>query len=139
MHRIRTRCDSRTSESNMFGLVVMAEIHRRGSRDRYAHRTEREVGSNLREEAVRRMTPPAKRVEARDPRTLKPGDRVLLRCEKTRHPTCNTIEAEFVGANGSLLWVFRVGAGFALGLFAADDGTLRDDENRIVEVLHAAD
>jgi len=67
-----------------------------------------------------------------DPSTLAPGQRVTLYCEKSRHPTVKAIQAAFVGETDGL-WAFAMPR-VTLLLFALDDGTLRDDEGRIVEV-----
>jgi hypothetical protein len=66
-----------------------------------------------------------------NPATLTPGDRVRLRCpcgcEQSR-------ELEFAVSQRKI-FTFRIHGRFSIFLDLAKDGTLRDDEGRVVEVL----
>jgi hypothetical protein len=66
-----------------------------------------------------------------NPATLAPGDRVTL-VFATVDAVFDTTGADSLGA----ILFFRAGED-AIALFRNDDGTLRDDEGRVVEVREA--
>jgi hypothetical protein len=70
-----------------------------------------------------------------NPATLAPGDRVRLYSPEPGHALHIPMRARFLGKLGTK---FGFGAyGIAAALVALDDGTLRDNEGRVVEVLSA--
>lgn len=63
------------------------------------------------------------------------GERVQLYCERARGAQ-KIVEAVYLGATG-VLYLFGCGP-WTLMLFAYDDGTLRDGQERVVEVRSEA-